>query len=534
MAGGKHQPFFYAAKQSGFGLFLFPVALPKMFFMLRCVLLALSLLLSVSISAQSPKREFRAAWIATVSNIDFPSKAGLPSVQQQQEFINRLDQLQYMGCNAVIVQIRPAADAFYESDIEPWSRFLTGKQGQPPFPYYDPLKFMIQQTHLRNMEFHAWFNPFRALTDSKKNPNPAGHVTKRHPDWVVNYGGKALLNPGIPEAREYVLRVILDVVKRYDIDAVHLDDYFYPYRIAGVEFNDGAAYRVHGQDFADKADWRRNNVNLFVSALNTNIKQIKPHVKLGISPFGVWRNQSKDPEGSPTRGGQTNYDDLYADILLWMKKGWIDYCLPQLYWEHRHKLVAFEILMPWWDAHSYGRHMYYGLGAYRMLGNPKGPWAGTSELMWQLRDIRNDAANPGYSLYSLSNFDKITAPIMDSIRAFNRYVAFPPRMKWIDSVPPAPPIVRAIPSSQGTLLKWELGNVIDKPGELIRYAVYRFVNDEKINLSRADKIINLSPNFEFLDVDANKFRKCTYVVTAFDRLWNESSPSNLTTTTANP
>ena len=179
-----------------------------------CALFIGFIFLSLNLVAQSPKREFRAAWIATVSNIDWPSKPGLPAVQQQQEFISRLDQLKYLGCNAVIVQIRPASDAFYESSFEPWSRFLTGKQGRPPFPYYDPLEFMIEQAHIRNMEFHAWFNPFRALTDSKKNPNPANHVTKRHPDWVVNHGGKALLNPGIPEAREYVIRVILDVVKR--------------------------------------------------------------------------------------------------------------------------------------------------------------------------------------------------------------------------------------------------------------------------------------------------------------------------------
>jgi uncharacterized lipoprotein YddW (UPF0748 family) len=386
---------------------------------------------------------------------------------------------------------------------------------------------MIQQAHIRNMEFHAWFNPFRALTDSKKNPNPSTHVTKMHPDWLVSYGGKSLLNPGIPEAREYVIRVIMDVVKRYDIDAVHLDDYFYPYRIAGVEFGDANAYSRYGQGFTNKGDWRRNNVNLFVSALNTNIKSVKPYMKLGISPFGVWRNASKDPEGSPTRGGQTNYDDLYADILLWMREGWIDYCLPQLYWEHGHKLVAFEILMPWWDAHSYGRHVYYGLGAYRMVGATKGPWANTHELMWQLRDIRQQANNPGYALYSASNFDKITVPITDSIHAFNRRIAFPPQMKWLDSMPPSPPIVRAIPSVGGTLLKWDPTN---PRNETMRFAVYRFVNNETVNLGRPDKILNLSSNVEFLDVDANKYKKCTYVVTALDRLWNESGPSNITTT----
>lgn len=500
--------------------------------MLRIGLLTVFIFIFLSESfAQTPKREFRAAWIATVSNIDWPSKPGLPSVQQQQEFISRLDQLQQLGCNAVIVQIRPAADALYESSFEPWSRFLTGRQGQAPFPYYDPLKFMIEQTHLRNMEFHAWFNPFRALTDSKKNPNPANHVTKVHPDWLVNYGGKTLLNPGLPEAREYVIRVIMEVVRKYDIDAVHMDDYFYPYRIAGQEFGDAAAYKKYGQDFPDVGDWRRNNVNLFVASLNTNIKQIKPYVKFGISPFGVWRNQSKDPAGSPTRGGQTNYDDLYADVLLWMRKGWIDYCLPQLYWEHGHRLVAFEVLMPWWDAHSYNRHMYYGLGVYRMLGNPKGAWAGTTEIMNQLRRVRKYALNPGYALYSISNFDKITAPVKDSVSEFNKLVAFPPQMKWLDSIPPAPPVVRALPSPKGTLVRWE---AINPSGELLRFAVYRFVDGEPVNLEKNDKIISFSSSLEYHDAEANKFKKCTYVVTAFDRLWNESGASNITSTSTNP
>jgi uncharacterized lipoprotein YddW (UPF0748 family) len=320
----------------------------------------------------------------------------------------------------------------------------------------------------------------------------------------------------------------MDVVKRYDIDGVHLDDYFYPYRVAGVEFNDAKAYNQYGDGYSNKDDCRRNNVNLFVSALNTNIKQVKPHIKFGISPFGVWRNQNKDPEGSPTRGGQTNYDDLYADILLWMRKGWIDYCLPQLYWEHGHRLVAFEVLMPWWDIHGYGRHVYYGLGAYRMLGNPSGAWQGTKELMWQLRDIRYKTAHPGYAFYSISNFDKIKAPVKDSIHEFNKFIAFPPVMKWLDSIPPAPPIVRAIPSSEGTLLKWD---PINPKNELQRYVVYRFVNNESIDLNNNSKILTLTSGLEFLDPDANKFKKSTYVVTALDRLWNESGPANIVATT---
>lgn len=483
----------------------------------------LLLLLSVShmVAAQSPKREFRAAWIATVSNIDWPSKQGLPSTQQQQEFIYRLDELEKLGCNAVIVQVRPVADAFYPSTIEPWSRFLTGRQGQPPFPYYDPLKFMIDEAHKRNMEFHAWFNPYRALTDSKKNPNPKDHITYKHPDWIVNYGGKAYINPGIPEAREYVTNVIMEVVKKYDIDAVHLDDYFYPYRIAGQDFGDYTAYNRYGNGMS-KDDWRRNNVNLFVSILNTNIKQAKPYVKFGISPFGVWRNASKDPEGSATRGGQTCYDDLYADVLLWMRKGWIDYLLPQLYWEHYHRAAAFDVLLPWWEAHSYGRHIYYGLGVYRMVGASKGPWVGTRELMWQMQDIRKMAQHPSHVFYSASIFDKLTVPIKDSIIRYNMYNAFPPVMKWLDTTAPTAPVVKAIPSYQGTLLRW---NKPERAKGRLTYAVYRFVNGEPVNIDNAEKIIKVLSETEFLDVNANKYKKCTYVVTALDRLWNESKPS---------
>ena len=473
-------------------------------------------------SAHPPKREFRAAWIATVGNIDWPLKQGLPAAEQQASFIRRLDQMKRLGCNAAIVQIRPAADAFYPSAIEPWSHYLTGKQGTPPEPYYDPLQFMIAEAHKRNMEFHAWFNPFRALVDSKKNPNPPSHVTRLHPDWVVSYGGKSYLNPGIPEAREYVTDVIADVVKRYDIDAVHLDDYFYPYRIAGVAFGDAAAFaKYNPAGIADKDDWRRNNVNVFIQNLNARIKALKPYVKLGISPFGVWRNQSRDTAGSPTRGGQTNYDDLFADVRLWMQKGWIDYLLPQLYWEHGHRLVAFEILLPWWRDHSYGRHVYFGLGLYRMLGAPQGIWAGTRELLAQIRDTRQAAPGTGYVLYSLSNLDKIIAPIGDSLEVYGRTIALVPPMRWIDSISPPPPVVKGTSSAQGYLLQWTQQN---PQNEVLRYAVYRFAKGERIDLSNPEHIIALTPSAQYLDAGSQP--SCTYIVTTLDRLWNESAASN--------
>ncbi|MCC6186314.1 MAG: family 10 glycosylhydrolase [Chitinophagaceae bacterium] len=486
--------------------------------------LLVSLLVFTATQAQhSPKREFRAAWIATVSNIDWPSKQGLPSVQQKQELINRLDALRAIGCNAVILQIRPAADALYASEIEPWSRFLSGKQGQQPFPAYDPLSFAIEEAHKRNMELHAWFNPFRALTDSKKNPNPPNHITHTRPDWIISYGGKSYIDPGVPEAREYVTKVIMDVVKRYDIDGVHIDDYFYPYRIAGLEFGDARSYARFKESFSDKEDWRRNNVSSFVATLYNNIKSEKKFVKFGISPFGVWRNASKDPEGSPTRGGQTCYDDLYSDILLWQRKGWLDYSLPQLYWEHGHRAVAFETLLPWWENHSYKRHMYIGLGVYRMAEFKAVVWQGAGEILKQIEAIRSKCVHPGVVFYSASSFNKISSALSDSLKQnTNKHFAFPPQMPWLDNKAPEAPELSATASKEGLQLSWTtVGNRTDN----ITYAVYRFDKDQNIDLDDSKHIIAVQKGNKYLakNTAAND---AVYVVTALDRLWNESKASN--------
>ena len=487
-------------------------------------LLIFALWLLPPAQAQSPKRELRAAWIATVANIDWPAKQGLSSEEQQQQFISRLEKLKKIGCNAVIVQIRPCCDACYPSDIEPWSHFLTGQQGQAPTPYYDPLEFMIAETHKRNMEFHAWFNPFRALMDCRKNPNPPSHVTRAHSPWIIAYGGKSYLDPGIPEARNYVVNVIKDVVERYDIDAVHLDDYFYPYRIGKTPFNDKKSYTQYGKGM-DKENWRRDNVNKFIAQLSKTIRAEKPYIKLGISPFGVWRNSNRDPaEGSETHAGQTCYDDLYADVLLWMKKGWIDYLMPQLYWEHANHAAAFGTLLEWWNNHSYGRHIYYGLGVYH-LSEPKSHYS-VKEMMWQLNDIRAaTSANSGYSFYSAISFDKIGPAFANELSGnFNRYPALPPRMPWIDSIAPEPPVVSNGASGKTpTTLKWTQNNPQKEP---LKFVVYRFAANEPVNLDRTDRIISIQQETQYTDPFSYANRHSTYIVTTLDRLWNESKPSN--------
>lgn len=311
------------------------------------------------------KRQLRAAWIATVLNIDWPSKTGLSKDQQQAEFITLLDRLQAMGINAVIVQVRPTADAFYPSTLNPWSKYLTGTQGVSPD--YDPLAFMVQAAHKRNMEFHAWFNPYRVSMDTQLNALVPNHPARQNPDWVVSYGGKLWYDPGIPQVRSHIVDTIKEVVRNYDIDAVHFDDYFYPYP-DGTDFPDEQTYLTYGKaSFPNKADWRRDNVNRLVKEVNAQIKQLKPHVKFGISPFGIWRNKSTDPSGSDTSGFQA-YDSLYADARTWIRQGWIDYIAPQIYWNIGFPAAAYEKLVPWWANEVKGRatHLYIGHAVYKV------------------------------------------------------------------------------------------------------------------------------------------------------------------------
>lgn len=355
-----------------------------------------------NLSAQS-KPEFRGVWVATVSNIDWPSAGNYNPDSQRREFIGLLDMHKANGMNAIVMQVRPATDAFYPSQYEPWSQWLTGKQGQPPVPYYDPLKFMIEETHKRGMEFHAWMNPYRAMFNVNSSSISATHITRLHPNWFLQYGTTKYFDPGNKEVLQYVANVVKDVVSRYAVDAVHFDDYFYPYRIAGKEFPDDENYQRYGKGM-NKEDWRRSNVDSIIVKLKAVIKQTNPKCQFGISPFGVWRNADKDPDGSNTQAGQTNYDDLYADVLLWLKKDWIDYITPQLYWEFGHKAAPFEVLVDWWSKHTYGKNCYIGLGIYRAGSNEA--WKDKTQLPRQIELIRNTPNLNGMIFYSSKSFNK--------------------------------------------------------------------------------------------------------------------------------
>ena len=374
---------------------------------------ALSLTVGQKATAQIVKPEFRGVWIATVSNIDWPAFPTVSAEIQKASFIRLLDMHKANGLNAVVVQVRPAADAFYPSQYEPWSQFLTGIQGQPPFPYYDPLAFMVTETHKRNMEFHAWMNPYRAVFNTSTSSISATHITKLHPDWFLMYGDKKYFDPGNKEVQQYVTAIVQDVVKRYDVDAIHFDDYFYPYRIAGKNFPDDIMYRQYGNGLS-KDDWRRSNTDSIISNLHKTIKTTRANCQFGISPFGVWRNIANDPDGSITTAGQTNYDDLYADILLWLRKGWVDYITPQLYWEFGHKAAPFEELVQWWGRHTYGKNCYIGLGIYRAGSNAA--WSNKNQLPMQINAIRNIPTLNGMVFYSSKVFEKNPNGWNDSLR----------------------------------------------------------------------------------------------------------------------
>ncbi|MFM7645177.1 MAG: glycoside hydrolase family 10 protein [Sphingomonadales bacterium] len=433
----------------------------------------IALLLSPLLLMAQPKYEFRGVWVATVVNIDWPRGGVTDPVQQRNDFINILDQHQQNGMNAMIVQVRPAADAFYPSPYEPWSEFLTGQQGKPPSPYWDPLSFMIEETHKRGMEFHAWLNPYRAVQTIGKSSIAPAHITHLHPEWFLTYGDKKYFDPGNKEAQRFVVQVVRDLVERYPVDAIHMDDYFYPYRIAGKEFPDAASY-ARSKSPLNKDDWRRSNVDSIIVAISKAIKAANKEVRFGISPFSVWRNKDKDQRGSDSRAGQTNYDDLYADILLWLEKGWIDYVTPQLYLEIGHDKIAYEKLLNWWSRNAYGKHIYIGHGIYRALDKNQSGWKKPQELPAQIQLLRENAQVQGSVYFSSKSFAANPNGWNDSLRSnYYRYPALLPPMPWIaDRAPLAPQVV--IKNRQPAIIRFSVVPSKENRTPVKYYVLYRF------------------------------------------------------------
>ncbi|WP_427167727.1 glycoside hydrolase family 10 protein [Streptomyces sp. C1-1] len=326
-------------------------------------------------------REMRGVWVATVANRDWPSKPGLTAARQRTELIAILDRAVEDRLNTVILQVRPTADALWPSPYEPWSQVLTGTQGGDPG--WDPLGTAVEQAHARGLELHAWFNPYRIANHTDPAKLVATHPARKHPDWVVTYGGRMYYNPGLPEVRAFVEKAILDAVRRYPVDAVHFDDYFYPYPVAGQTFDDDAAYDRYGGGFASRADWRRDNIDKLVRETAAGIKRIRPAAQFGISPFGVWRNADTDSRGSDTRAGVQTYDDLCADTRKWVRKNWIDYICPQIYWNIGFSAADYAKLLPWWAevAEGTATRLYIGEALYK-AGDPaqSAAWQDPAEL----------------------------------------------------------------------------------------------------------------------------------------------------------
>ena len=485
----------------------------------KLFLLAVLCCMNVILLAQNtaPKREFRGAWIQAVNG----QWQGIGRDAMQAELTRELNALQADGINAILFQVRVEGDALYESKYEPWSRYLTGQQGQPPSPYWDPLAWMVEQCHARGMELHAWINPYRAKTKGT-TAMATTHYAIKHPERCFRYEDLMIFDPGIPENRHFICLVAADIVRRYDIDGLHIDDYFYPYPVAGVPIPDDAAYAAYGQG-RDRNDWRRDNVNQFIRELYDVVHITKPWVKFGVSPFGIYRNQRVWHDGSATNGLQ-NYDDLYADVLLWVNEGWVDYNIPQIYWEIGNKAADYDTLIRWWSNHAYARPLYIGQDVERTIrfADPQNPEQNQmprkmalqrglpgihGSCQWYARAVADDKGQYGSILRDF----------------YHRTKALQPQMPWIDKKAPGKPRkVKPVWTEDGYILFWTAPKAKDEMDEARQYVVYRFENGERVNLDNPANIIAITPNTFFKLPYTDGRTKYTYVVSSLDRLQNES------------
>ncbi|MBD2446298.1 family 10 glycosylhydrolase [Nostoc sp. FACHB-152] len=414
------------------------------------------------ITPPSPSREFRGAWVASVANIDWPSKPGLSTNQQQAELIAILDRAAKLKLNAVILQVRPDCDALYQSKYEPWSEFLTGRMGKPPSPYYDPLAFAVAEAHKRGLELHAWFNPYRARHPQSKSIVAANHISKTHPELVKHYGKYLWLDPGEKAVQDYTIDVIMDVVNRYDIDGVHIDDYFYPYpekdkKNRNLEFPDEISWHKYQQSggTASRDDWRRENVNTLIQRLYQNIKSTKPWVKFGVSPFGVWQ------PGFPKQIGKDKafnaYEELYADSRKWLMNGWVDYLSPQLYWKIEQAQQSYPVLLNWWlEQNTQGRHIWPGIFTSRVGQNSNTAWP-AKEIIYQIKTTQGHAGSDGNVHFSMKPLMQNRGGISDLLpKDVYNLPALVPSSPWLDkTLPEKPDLSIANASASKLLIKWQ-------------------------------------------------------------------------------
>jgi len=481
-----------------------------------------------------PKRQVRADWIASVVNIDWPSKPGLPVAEQKDELEAFLDEAVGRKLNAVVLQVRPTADTFWPSELEPWSKYLTGTPGQDPG--YDPLEFAVREAHERNLELHAWFNPYRVSMDTDRDALAPDSPATQHPEWVKAYGGKLYYDPGLPQVRELTTDVIMEAVRRYDIDGVHFDDYFYPYPSGDAEFDDDASFAEHGGDYPatpeGRADWRRHNTDLLVRGLDKRIHDAKPWVKFGVSPFAVWRNQATDPRGSATTAGAETYDDLYADTRKWVRREWLDYVAPQVYWNIGFEPAAYDALVPWWSeqVERTDVQLYIGQATYKVGVSTQDPaWDDPREMTKHLFFNRDYPEVDGDIYFSAKQVRANRLGHMDIVEA--DHYSRPALQPVTEGVPGRGPKkvhrLRADRVSGGVRMTWR--------GRGDSYAVYR-IDDRprhgrhglRCALADAEHLIGTvqgrGHRTSFVDTEAPGGRSW-YVVTSLDRAYRESKPS---------
>lgn len=488
----------------------------------KYILLLFAVLMLASCSSKKnltnpmyPKREFRGAWIQAVNG----QFAGMSEKEMKNYLTGMLDNLQKVNVNAVLFQVRVEGDALYPSELEPWSRFLTGVQGRSPG--WDPLAFMVTECHKRNMELHAWINPYRARTKGTTYVAP-GHFSKRRPNNFIEYEGQLYFNPAMQSNRDHICKVVIDIITRYDVDGLHIDDYFYPYPVKGKEFDDSAQFPKDG--YSSKSEWRRENVNHLIYQLHRTVRQLKPWVKFGVSPFGIYRNAGSDPAGSKTNGLQC-YDDLNADVLFWIDKGWVDYCIPQVYWEIGHKAADYKELVAWWAKYAAKRPLYIGQDVQRTV---------------KAKDISSVTGNQQEAKYSMQRAEKNVkgscfwdaASAANNVDGYRDYLAenhfkYPALMPCYDFIDNAAPKrlegVRMIEDDGKKVLAWIHAKKANdnEMNKAHRYVVYCFGKDETVNLNDPSKIMAIvqQPYFELPAWLKGEFN---FVVTVLDRMQNES------------
>lgn len=462
-----------------------------------------------------PKREFRGAWIQAVNG----QFTGMDEKVMKEYLTGMLDNLEKVNVNAVLFQVRVEGDALYPSELEPWSRFLTGVQGRSPG--WDPLAFMIEQCHKRNMELHVWINPYRARTKGTRYVAP-NHFSKKNPGNSIEYEGQLYFNPAMQDNRDHICKVVADIITRYDVDGLHIDDYFYPYPVKGKEFDDDAFFPKEGYD--SKGEWRRENVNHLIYQLHRTVRGLKPWVKFGVSPFGIYRNAGSDQGGSRTNGLQC-YDDLNADVIFWINQGWVDYCIPQVYWEIGHRAADYEELVEWWAAKASNRPLYIGQDVQRTIKAKDASAVTGNQQEAKYRMQRALKNIKGSCFWDAASAADNAGGYRDYLSAgMYRYPALMPQYPFMDDEAPRKVKgVKLIDDSGKNVLVWvnDKKKVKDVMNEPYGYVVYCFAKGEKVNIADPSKIVHMTRQC-YYELPAGIEGEFTYVVTVLDRMQNES------------